>query len=354
MINKFLKIIGSILLVGAFLFIAFGSGSDSDEKIKIDINDTKALENYMQGKLSLEKHTGDINHTWRYRFEIKGNKLRIWRCWNNTDDPFDMSDGYEEFNFTLGSPTRDVDGYHARYLEFAVFDKTNNFGGVYNSLSPFWIVSDDHWDTPVLRCASGIPTWSKEEFQVTENRITHNEYTTSESSYSTSNNYDDNSNETQSSNVESDSTYREDVNDMSSNIKSADDNVKDNLNIKIGKHYEGGLVFYIDNTGEHGLVCSKILSGQEGNNFEEAKNLCDNYISVNFKDWYLPSIDELKLLYSQKNSIKFLKSDIYELVSSSTKYQLWDGGNWALDFNDGGVYGVNPKSSFGVIAIRKF
>ncbi|MFV8390739.1 lysozyme inhibitor LprI family protein [Flavobacterium sp. LB1P71] len=223
MINKFLKTIGSILLVGIFLFIAFGSGSDSDEKIKIDINDTKALENYMQGKWSLEKHTGDINHTWRYRFEIKGNKLRIWRCWNNIDDPFDMSDGYEEFNFTLGSPTRDIDGYHARNLEFALFDKTNNFGGVYNSLSPFWIVSDDHWDTPVLRCASGIPTWSKEEFQVAGNRITHNKYNTSESNYSTSNNYEDNSNEIQYPNIESDSTNREDLNDMSSNIKSADE-----------------------------------------------------------------------------------------------------------------------------------
>lgn len=222
-INISFKEIGSVLIVGVFLFLAFGSGSNSDEKIKIDINDTKALENYMQGKWSWEQHTGDINHTWRYRFEIKGNKLRIWRCWNNTDDPFDMNDGYEEFNFTLGSPTRDVDGYHARYLEFAVFDKTNNFGGVYNSLSPFWIVSDDHWDTPVLRCSSGIPTWSKEEFQISGNKITHNEYTTSERSYSTSNDYDDNSNETQSSNVESDSTNREDENDMTRNIKSADE-----------------------------------------------------------------------------------------------------------------------------------
>lgn len=128
----------------------------------------------------------------------------------------------------------------------------------------------------------------------------------------------------------------------------------DNINIAIGKYYEGGTVFYIDNTGKHGLLCSKIISGQEGNNFEEAKKLCDNYISVSFKDWYLPSIDELKLLYSQKKSINFLKSNVYELISSSTKYQLWDGGNWALNFNDGGVYGINPKSSYGVIAIRKF
>ncbi|MCR4030287.1 MULTISPECIES: lysozyme inhibitor LprI family protein [Flavobacterium] len=226
-IKNYFKEIISVLIVGIFLFLAFASGS-SDEKIKIDINDTSALENYMQGKWSLEKHTGDINHTWRYRFEIKGNKLRIWRCWNNMDDPFDMSGGYEEFNFTLGSPTRDVDGYHARYLEFAVFDKTNNFGGVYNSLSPFWIVSDEHWDTPVLRCASGIPTWSKEEFQVTGNRITHNQFNTntpqtiSESSYSASNNYNSNDSITTNS-TDSLTDSEEDTNDMNSNIKSAEE-----------------------------------------------------------------------------------------------------------------------------------
>jgi uncharacterized protein YecT (DUF1311 family) len=192
--KKKLKIISSAIITGVFLFFAFGSGSsDSNEKIKIDINDQKALEKYIQGKWSWEKETGDINHTWRYRFEIKGNKLRIWNCFNNTNDPFDMSEGYEEFNFTLGSPTRDVDGYKARYLEFALFDKTNFFGMTYESLSPFWLVSDDKWDTPVLRCSSGIPSWSREEFKSIGNRITHDdsnsdtEETTTESDYSTSN-----------------------------------------------------------------------------------------------------------------------------------------------------------------------
>jgi hypothetical protein len=318
-IKKYFKEIISILIVGAFLFLAFASGS-SDEKIKIDINDTQALENYMQGKWSLENHTGDINHTWRYRFEIKGNKLRIWRCWNNMDDPFDMSAGYEEFNFTLGSATRDVDGYHARYLEFAVFDKTNNFGGVYNSLSPFWIVSDDHWDTPVLRCASGIPTWSKEEFQVTGNRITHNEYTTSESSYSTSNNYEDNSNETQSSNVESDSTNREDVNDMNSNIKSVDDNVKDNLNIEIGKYYEGGTIIYLDGRKEHGIICSKVIITDRVNSLEISKQKSIDYFD-NGGNWRLPSKSDFKLIANQKSIID-LKDETFWTSNEDSKFGL--------------------------------
>ena len=57
----------------------------------------------------------------------------------------------------------------------SVFDKSNFFGLTYENLAPFWLVSDENWDTPVLRCASGIPSWSREEFQSTGNKISHNE-----------------------------------------------------------------------------------------------------------------------------------------------------------------------------------
>jgi hypothetical protein len=143
----------------------------------------------------------------------------------------------------------------------------------------------------------------------------------------------------------------------SNDISEPENNIEistDNISITKGKYYEGGTIFYIDDTGKHGLLCSKNLSGQQGNNYEEAENLCNNYISGNFKDWYLPSIDELMLLYSQKKSINFLKSDVYSFYSSSTEYKLWNGGNWILDFNDGHVYGVNPLNTYSVIAVRKF
>jgi hypothetical protein len=174
--KKFIKEIGSTLMVGVFLFLAFGSDDSSDSpKVKIDINNQQELEKYIQGKWSWERHTGDVNHTWRYRFEINGNKLKIWQCFNNMDDPFDMSEGYEEYNFTLGSPTRDVDGNKSRNLEFALFDKENFFGLTYNALSPFWVVSDENYNTPVLKCASGIPSWSRVKFESTGNKIIHNQ-----------------------------------------------------------------------------------------------------------------------------------------------------------------------------------
>jgi hypothetical protein len=135
------------------------------DKVKIDIKDKVALEDYMQGKWSWERYTGDPNGTWRYRFEIIGDKLRIWSCMNNVKDPFEMGEGYDEFVFSLGDATRDVDGYNARYLEFGVFD--NEYSLTYFALEPFWLVSDENWDTPVLRCSTGMPSWSGAEFPTT-------------------------------------------------------------------------------------------------------------------------------------------------------------------------------------------
>lgn len=189
--KNYLKTIGGALIVIAFLLLAYGSGETSnEEKITIDINDKKALENYIQGKWSWEKHTGDVNNTWRYRFEIIGNKIRIWSCLNNTDDPFDMSAGYEELTFSLGEPTRDVDGYKARYLEFPLFENNNFFGLTYQALSPFWLISDDKFDKPKLNCGSGIPSWSRDEFQSIGSKISHGENISSSpnnSNYSESN-----------------------------------------------------------------------------------------------------------------------------------------------------------------------
>lgn len=188
-----------IVILGIAFIVNKCSGTfDKDEKIVININDKPALEKYIQGKWSWEKHTNDVNMTWRYRFEISGNTLRIWKSVNNTEDAFDMSEGYEEFHFTLGEPTRDVDGYKARYLEFPLFDKSNFFGLTYENLAPFWIVSDEKWDTPVLKCGSGIPSWSREDFQVIGKKIIIKDWDDNNSSESSnSNSFDENNSEQQ-------------------------------------------------------------------------------------------------------------------------------------------------------------
>lgn len=150
------KIIFSSVIIGIFLFFAVGCSSNSKNS-KIDINDTKAIDDYIQGKWSWEKHTGSANETWRYRFEIDGNKLKIWSCINNLDDPFDMNMKGDPviIEFTLGQPVRDMDGYHCRYLQ------SDDANFTYRALSSIWFVADEHWDEPVIRSGSGIPSWSK-------------------------------------------------------------------------------------------------------------------------------------------------------------------------------------------------
>lgn len=194
MTKKYTKIIGSAFIVTIFIFMAFGS-NESTEKIKIDISNSQELLKYIQGKWSWERYTSDINHTWRYRFEIQGNKIKIWSCFNSTEDQFDMENGYEELTFNLGNPTRDVDGYKARYFEFPLLDDNNFFGITYHAISPIWLVSDDNWDTPVLKCGSGIPSWSREDFKSVGAKIKHANSPSfksqSDNSYSNSNTYND-------------------------------------------------------------------------------------------------------------------------------------------------------------------
>lgn len=107
----------------------------------------------------------------------------------------------------------------------------------------------------------------------------------------------------------------------------------------IGEQYGGGIVFYVYDNGQHGLIAATsdlrgivgglydsllywsytgptptpggILGGYKntiamyphsGNNSDPVRE-CFRYINptgIMFGDWYLPSIDELRLLYSQR------------------------------------------------------
>ncbi len=68
--------------------------------------------------------------------------------------------------------------------------------------------------------------------------------------------------------------------------------------LQLGQNYQGGIIIYIDDTGEHGLIMSvdDIGSGD----WLSAKQLCENYLNEEFDDWRLPTIEELRTLYSNK------------------------------------------------------
>jgi len=102
----------------------------------------------------------------------------------------------------------------------------------------------------------------------------------------------------------------------------------------IGQHYGGGIIFWIDATGQHGLIAApsdqgftwwgdraylvtgatdtavgtgrvnteKIIRAQ-GRRYTYAALLCANYRGGRYADWFQPSKDELYLLYQQKDVV---------------------------------------------------
>src|SRR5437879_4386384 len=72
----------------------------------------------------------------------------------------------------------------------------------------------------------------------------------------------------------------------------------------IGQNFGGGVVFYLDAGGQHGLIAE--IQDQSFNcNWYNAKDSCaksDNHSisGDNYSDWRLPTKNELKLLFEQR------------------------------------------------------
>jgi hypothetical protein len=158
----------------------------------------------------------------------------------------------------------------------------------------------------------------------------------------------------------------------------------------IGESYGGGIVFYVYDAGQHGLIAATadqstgirwyggtntntlaradgvgagfkntvlIIANQapiDGNPF--AATVCNEYSvtvdGVTYGDWYLPSKFELNLLYLQKNVVGGFANDVYD---SSTEKDI--GTIWNQLFLTGGQnVGSNVFKDFPnhVRAVRAF
>lgn len=149
----------------------------------------------------------------------------------------------------------------------------------------------------------------------------------------------------------------------------------------IGQNYGGGIIFYIDGTGQHGLISSfsdqfsgiiwyngsfvttgatSTIDGSANTNLiinvqglgmgTYAARICREYNGGGFTDWFLPAKDQLNILYSQKIVVGgFTSSANYW---SSTEYD--SDLAWLQYFLNGIQFFFNKSSWNNVRAIRAF
>ncbi len=149
----------------------------------------------------------------------------------------------------------------------------------------------------------------------------------------------------------------------------------------LGQTSRGGIVFYIDGSGEHGLVAASAdlgtgsewgcygttINGADGisigsgnqntidisrdcTDLSTAARLCYDYTSGGFDDWYLPSKDELDQMYKNKTMIGGFRLDSYWSSSEVSASRAW-----LQSFNTGTQYGTTNKDyGTNVRPIRSF
>jgi hypothetical protein len=160
---------------------------------------------------------------------------------------------------------------------------------------------------------------------------------------------------------------------------------------QLGENYGGGKIFWLDETGQHGLIAAssdqsakgvawnpgklvatganadvlysglknseKIISVQGSNEMSAARLCLDLAITSNnivYNDWYLPSRFELNLLYQQKMLIGGFNiiSGIYWSSTETTTNP--EGKAWEQEFKFGSKHEDDKDMPDQIRCIRKF
>jgi len=151
---------------------------------------------------------------------------------------------------------------------------------------------------------------------------------------------------------------------------------------KIGGNENGGFVFYIDNSGLHGLVCApfdqstgavwgcsgSLIVGADGTAIGTgnqntidiingcptngiAAKICSDLVLNTYSDWYLPSKDELGLMF---NNLKMNGIGGFTNHNYLTSSEITIDTMWIQDFVSGSSSGNFKFFTYYVRAIRSF
>jgi len=163
----------------------------------------------------------------------------------------------------------------------------------------------------------------------------------------------------------------------------------------VGELYGGGVVFWVDQTGEHGLIASMVdlstsqawsnitstligttndwdgasnttaIAGQSGHSSSAAK-LCIDYTNADYGtgtygDWYLPSIAELNHVWNNFYEVqKNLTNDGNSATTPLVRINYWSSSEystnhaWYFYFSGGYTGYTNKYSPNYVRAVRAF
>lgn len=162
----------------------------------------------------------------------------------------------------------------------------------------------------------------------------------------------------------------------------------ENQTFAIGKIYQGGLIFYVDDTGEHGLIAAtsdqstgirwdngasittgatatavgtgqantnKIIKAQGAGAY--AAKLTANLVLGSYSDWFLPSKDELDLMF--KNIGPGAAAPLTNIGGFAYLHNYWsssedNGGAWDQHFGTGQPSFSSKDNTFSVRAVRAF
>lgn len=128
----------------------------------------------------------------------------------------------------------------------------------------------------------------------------------------------------------------------------------------VGQSWGGGIIFYVDSTGQHGFISATLDQGKASWGCNEtflggtstglgtgkantdiilsgcseggtAARICKDLVLNGYSDWFLPSRDELYMMYEQRNVIGGFKVDNYWSSSETNAtfaYRCWFETGW--------------------------